>query len=98
MLCGLSYLHSKNQIHRDIKPANILLNSKGEVKLSDFGIARELLEEEDFSSTVIGTLSYKSPERIISRQYGFKSDIWGIGLTLFEVCKIVITKQQDTLP
>ena len=85
MLCGLTYLHTKNHIHRDIKPANILLNSKGEVKLSDFGIARELLEQEIFSSTVIGTLSYKSPERIISRKYGFKTDVWGMGLVLQEL-------------
>lgn len=42
MLCGLSYLHSKNQLHRDIKPANVLLNSQGQLKLSDFGISREL--------------------------------------------------------
>ena len=55
------------------------------MKLSDFGIARELLEEEVFSSTVIGTLSYKSPERIISRKYGFKTDVWGMGLILQEL-------------
>jgi serine/threonine protein kinase len=64
MLCGLTYLHSKNQLHRDIKPGNVLLNSSGEVKLSDFGISRELPEEVDFSKTAVGTRSYMSPERI----------------------------------
>lgn len=64
MLCGLTYLHSKNQIHRDIKPANVLLNSVGELKLSDFGISKELIEDIDFSKTAVGTRSYMSPERI----------------------------------
>lgn len=85
MLCGLSYLHSKNQLHRDIKPANVLLNSQGQLKLSDFGISRELQEEVDFSKTAVGTRSYMSPERIEGGRYSFKSDVWGLGLILFEL-------------
>lgn len=42
ILCGLSYLHSNNQLHRDVKPANVLFNTKGEVKLTDFGISKEI--------------------------------------------------------
>jgi serine/threonine protein kinase len=83
MLCGLTYLHSKNHLHRDIKPGNVLLNWRGEVKLSDFGISRQLPEEVDFSRTAVGTRSYMSPERIEGGRYSFKSDVWGIGLILY---------------
>lgn len=83
MLCGLTYLHTKNHLHRDIKPANVLLNWRGEVKLSDFGISRQLPEEVDFSRTAVGTRSYMSPERIEGGRYSFKSDVWGIGLILY---------------
>ena len=59
MLNGLSYLHEvANQIHRDVKPDNILINSKGEVKLSDFGIGKALAKENDFCKTFLGTMPY----------------------------------------
>jgi serine/threonine protein kinase len=61
ILCGLSYLHSQNLIHRDIKPGNILLNSLGEVKVTDFGISREFIDGKEFSKTFVGTRSYMSP-------------------------------------
>lgn len=58
---------------------------KGEVKLSDFGISRTLPSETLFTRTAVGTRSYMSPERIEGSSYGFKGDIWGIGLTLYEL-------------
>lgn len=85
MLCGLSYLHSKHQLHRDVKPANVLLNCRGEVKLSDFGISRQLPDETDFSKTAVGTRSYMSPERIEGGRYGAKGDVWGLGLIIYEL-------------
>lgn len=59
------YLHIVGkQVHRDIKPGNILMNSKGEVKLTDFGISKELDETSQLCSTFLGTKAYMSPERI----------------------------------
>ena len=85
LLCGISFLHSLKLLHRDIKPANILLNTKGEVKLTDFGISKELINDTDFSTTFVGTTSYMSPERIMGQSYSFKSDIWSLGLVLYEL-------------
>lgn len=85
MLCGLSYLHTNNQLHRDVKPANVLINSKGQIKLTDFGITKELDKDKDFAKTSVGTRSYMSPQRIEGSEYDYKSDIWGFGLIMYEL-------------
>lgn len=86
ILNGLFYLHkNKHQIHRDIKPANILVNSKGIVKLTDFGISRELEKANYFSHTFVGSINFMSPERIAGKNYSFPSDIWSLGLVVYEL-------------
>ena len=86
ILLGLSYLHKeKHQIHRDIKPANILINTDGVVKLTDFGIARTFENNQNFSKTFVGSRSYMSPERITGKIYSFPSDIWSVGLVIYEL-------------
>ncbi|CAM9257804.1 unnamed protein product [Chrysoparadoxa australica] len=84
ILWGLGYLHYEHKLHRDIKPSNILANSYGEVKLTDFGISREL-EEDELASTMVGTFRYMSPERLRGDMYGAAADIWSLGLVLLEL-------------
>ena len=84
ILQGLSYLHSKHTVHRDIKPANILLSTRGDAKVSDFGISAFVDNTLAQCHTFLGTVTYMSPERIDGQPYSFPADIWALGLTLLE--------------
>ena len=83
-LGGLTYLYSKHHImHRDIKPSNILVNSKGHIKLCDFGVSGELVNS--VADTFVGTSTYMAPERIQGDKYTVKSDVWSFGLSIMEL-------------
>ena len=86
LLEGLNYLHRQlHQVHRDLKPANVMLNSKGEVKISDFGISSQLDRTEAFCETFVGTTCYMSPERLSGDNYSYSADIWAYGIILLEL-------------
>lgn len=81
---GLIYLRDNHQImHRDIKPSNILVNSRGQIKICDFGVSCQL--EESMAQSFVGTRNYMSPERITGGPYKVQSDIWSLGLSLVEL-------------
>lgn len=83
-LGGLTYLYTKHHImHRDIKPSNILVNSKGQIKLCDFGVSGELVNS--VADTFVGTSTYMAPERIQGQKYTVKSDVWSFGLAIMEL-------------
>ncbi|KAL6454518.1 STE7 Serine/threonine-protein kinase STE7 [Candida maltosa Xu316] len=86
ILSGLTYLYTTHKIiHRDIKPNNVLMTHRGEFKLCDFGVSRELTNSLAMADTFVGTSMYMSPERIQGLDYGVKSDVWSTGLMLIEL-------------
>mmetsp|Transcript_34515 Transcript_34515/g.77172 ORF Transcript_34515/g.77172 Transcript_34515/m.77172 type:complete len:242 (+) Transcript_34515:3-728(+) len=85
MLTGLRHLHERKILHRDIKPDNILINFKGEAKLTDFGITKDLLETLAVAMTFVGTSLYMSPERVLGDGCSYAGDIWSLGMVDFEL-------------
>ncbi len=85
VLWGLGYLHFDNRMHRDIKPANVLINSEGEVKLSDFGISTYMGTTKQFKSSSVGTFRYMSPERLLGEEYDKSGDIWSVGIMVTQL-------------
>lgn len=89
LLKGLRFMHSKGYIHRDIKPENLLVDSKGVLKLCDFGFTRSVAQENDqdahFLTNYVATRWYRSPELILSNSYDQEVDIWATGCIIGEM-------------
>ncbi len=82
---GVEHVHRAGIIHRDLKPANIFITSRGRIKLMDFGVARRLDDDRLLDcGSMMGTLLYMSPEQIKGREIDTRSDIYTLGITLFE--------------
>uniref|UniRef100_A0A8K9Y883 mitogen-activated protein kinase kinase n=1 Tax=Oncorhynchus mykiss TaxID=8022 RepID=A0A8K9Y883_ONCMY len=82
---GLTYLWSLKILHRDVKPSNMLVNTRGQVKLCDFGVSTQLVNS--IAKTYVGTNAYMAPERISGEQYGIHSDVWSVGISFMEIQK-----------
>mmetsp|Transcript_52275 Transcript_52275/g.138072 ORF Transcript_52275/g.138072 Transcript_52275/m.138072 type:complete len:347 (-) Transcript_52275:40-1080(-) len=84
ILEGLKTLHLSYVVHRDVKLGNILINSKGCVKVTDFGISKRL-GDTSVCDTFVGTATHMSPERVLGEDYSFAADIWSLGVCVFEL-------------
>ncbi|XP_018083094.2 protein kinase C delta type [Xenopus laevis] len=85
MICGLQFLHNEGIIHRDIKRLNILLDDKGHVRISDFGLAKQNVFEDNTITSGVGTLGYMAPEILQEKPYNAAVDWWSFGVTIFEM-------------
>lgn len=88
VLTALIFVHKMHRIHRDIKSDNILLSTKGEVKLADFGYCAQLTEEANKRNSVVGTPYWMAPELIRGMDYGTGIDIWSLGILAIEMAEL----------
>ena len=86
IILGLEYLHSNKLIHRDLKPENILFDKKGYVHIADFGIAKDLKnEQEEKIINSSGSPGYMSPETIFNEHHSYASDYFSLGVICYEM-------------
>ncbi len=92
---GLEAAHNNSIVHRDVKPQNIMISTDGKVKVTDFGIARAA-SANTISSAVMGSVHYSSPEQARGGYSDYKSDIYSLGITMYEMLTGQVPFDGDT--
>ena len=95
---ALNHIHKKKIIHRDLKSGNVFLTKSGLVKLGDFGISKGFKNTWEKAQTKVGTPYYLSPEIINCKPYDSKSDIWALGVLIYEMMTFKMPFNASSLP
>ncbi len=85
ILRALGYAHRRGIVHRDVKPQNVIIDSEGQAKVADFGIARAADSEMTQTGAMVGTVQYLSPEQAEGRPVDHRSDLYSTGIVLYEL-------------
>jgi len=106
---ALQYAHAQGVVHRDLKPSNLMVNAEGQVKLTDFGIAKDLdATALTDPGRTLGTAAYMAPEQIQGKDVSHQTDLYSLGIVLYQILTgsmpftggsmIVLMQQQLSLP